>query len=123
MKDINDTLTYKGKEYLLTFNLNVITDIQEKYGTLENWIEIAYGRKTGEPSTKALSFCVAAMINEGISIANEEGKEYTDPITEKQAGRMLSEMLKDNGGLEGVVGKIDELMQKSLQGGEDSKNE
>ena len=124
MKDINDTLTYKGKEYKLVFNLNVLEEIQEKYGTLTDWIEKAYGKKTGEPSAKALAFIIAAMINEGIDIENEERapEEAEKPITLKKANRILSEFMNTNG-IEKVISKVDTLMGKSLQGGENSKNE
>lgn len=122
MKDIMDTLTYKGKEYKLIFNLNVLESIQDEYGTLTKWIEKAYGKNTGEPSAKALAFCIAAMVNEGIDIENEESDTHKDPITAKQANRMLSEFMKEHG-VEKVVEKIDKLMGDSLQGSESSKNE
>lgn len=123
MKDIMDTLTYKGKDYTLVFNLNVLQIIQDEYGTLAEWIEKAYGRETGEPSAKALAFCIAAMVNEGIDIANEDTtSEPEPPVTTKQANRMLSEFMKKHG-VDKVVEKIDKLMGESLQGGENSKNE
>lgn len=122
MKDIMDTLTYKGKEYKLIFNLNVLEEIQDKYGTLNNLLEDAYGRKTGEPSIKALSFIIMSMVNEAIDIENES-KEVPQPlITQKQANRMLTEFIQGNG-VENVVKLVDDLMTKSLQGGENSKNE
>ena len=124
MKDISDTLEYKGKEYKIAFDFNVMQDLQEEYGTFNNWIEAAYGKETGEPSIKALAFVVMSMVNNGIDEANEEkGVETEKPITIKTANRMLSEFIKNSGGLSGVVEKIDGLMTKSLQGGENSKNE
>lgn len=124
MKDIMEKLDYKGKEYKLVFNFNVLEECQEQYGTLEALLEEAYGKKTGEPSAKALAFIVAAMINEGIDIDNEDAapEDQRKPITLKQANRMLTEFVQKNG-VDNVVGIIDDLMAKSLQGGEDSKNE
>lgn len=124
MKDIMDTLTYKGKEYKLIFNFNVLEEIQSEYGTLGKLIEDAYGQKTGEPSAKALAFIIAAMVNEGIDISNEDlaPESQLKPITLKQANRMLTEFVQENG-VENVVKIIDDLMGKSLQGGENSKNE
>lgn len=122
MKDIMDTLEYKGKEYKLIFNLNVLEEIQDKYGTLNKMLEQAYGQKTGEPSVKALSFIIAAMVNEGIDIENETKEVKESPITQKQANRMLTEFIQNNG-VNNVVKLIDDLMSKSLQGGENSKNE
>lgn len=122
MKDIMDKLEYKGKEYKLIFNLNVLEEIQDKYGTLNNLLEDAYGRKTGEPSIKALSFIIMSMVNEAIDIENER-KEVPQPfITQKQANRMLTEFIQGNG-VDNVVKLVDDLMAKSLQGGENSKNE
>lgn len=122
MKDINDTLTYKGKEYKLVFNLNVLEEIQDRYKTLTKWIEEAYGKKTGEPSAKALAFCITSMVNEGIDIENENREVAEKAITTRQANRMLSEFMKENG-VEKVVEKIDKIMGESLQGGKNSKNE
>ncbi len=122
MKDIMDTLTYKGKEYKLIFNLNVLEQIQDKYGTLAKLLDEAYGKKTGEPSIKALSFIIMSMVNEAIDIENESKEVPEKPITQKQANRMLTEFIQGNG-VENVVKLVDDLMAKSLQGGENSKNE
>ena len=123
MKDIMDTLKYKDKEYELIFDLNVLQDMQDKYGTMTKCLDEAYGKKTGEPSIKAISFLVAAMINEAIDIKNDEKGTNEPPVTEKMANRMLSEFMRNSGDLSALVSKIDDLMAKSLQGGEDSKNE
>lgn len=124
MKDIMDKLEYKGKEYKLIFNFNVLEEIQSEYGTLAKMIEEAYGQNTGEPSAKALAFIIAAMVNEGIDIDNEElsPEQQQKPITLKQANRMLTEFVQKNG-VDNVVKMIDDLMGASLQGGENSKNE
>ena len=120
MKDISNTLTYRGKDYELVFNVNVLEAIQDEYITLTQWIEQGYGRKTGEPSAKALTFMLTEMINEGIEIKNEDAtpEEQTPLLTRKKVGRMLTEL-----GLNNIVEIIDDTMGKSLQGGEDSKNE
>ena len=123
MKDIMDTLTYKGKEYKLVFNLNVLQEMQDKYGTMQECINRAYGVKTGEPEIKTLAFMVTAMINEAIDINNEETGTKDEPITEKAVNRMLSEFMRNESGLHDVVQKIDKLVGDSLQGGKDSKNE
>lgn len=123
MKDIMDTLKYKDKEYELIFDLNVLQEMQDKYGTMTKCLDEAYGKKTGEPSIKAIAFLVTAMINEAIDIKNEEKGTNEPPVTEKMVNRMLSEFMRNSGDLSAVVSKIDDLMAKSLQGGEDSKNE
>lgn len=124
MKNISDTLKYKGKEYKLVFDFNVMQDLQDEYGTFNKWIEVAYGKESGEPSVKALAFAIMSMVNNGIEIENENRKpeEQEKPINARQANRMLTELAKNNG-LAGVISSIDGLMEKSLQGGENSKNE
>ena len=84
MKEISKTFEYKNKEYRLAFNLNVMEQIQEEYGTLEKWGELTDGTVSGEPSAKAVIFGFAAMLNEGIEIDNEEkGEETSDFIRER----------------------------------------
>lgn len=124
MKDIMDKLEYKGIEYKLIFNFNVLEEIQDKYGTLDKLLGEAYGRTTGEPSIKALSFIVTAMLNEGIDIDNEDAAPDAQkkPFTTKQVNRMLTDFIQKNS-VEDLTELIDDLMTKSLQGGEDSKNE
>lgn len=123
MKDISDTLKYKDVEYKLVFDLNVMEELQEKYGTFDKWCDEAYGKNTGEPSIKALAFVITAMINEGIEIENEDsGMELKKPITTRKANRILSELAREIG-LSNIVNKIDKVMTNSLQGGENSKNE
>ncbi len=83
------SITYNGKEYRLEFNLNVMEVIQDEYGTLENWSNAADGTD-GEPNAKAVIFGIAAMLNEGIDMDNEERGEDTKPLTLKQVGRIIT---------------------------------
>ena len=124
MKDISDTLEYKGKQYKIVFDFNVMQDLQEEYGTFNNWVEEAYGKKSGEPSVKALSFAIMSMVNNGIDEANEDRKpeEQEKYITARTANRMLTEFAKTKG-LNNVIKQIDGLMSDSLQGGKKKKNE
>lgn len=91
MKDINGKLQYKDKTYTLVFNLNVMEDIQEEYGTLAQWGELTDG-VNGEPNAKAVLFGLTAMINEGIDIDNEDREEKLPFLTKKQVGRILTEV-------------------------------
>ena len=124
MKDISDTLEYKGKKYKIVFDFNVMQDLKDEYGTFNNWIEQANGKKTGEPSIKALAFAIMSMVNNGIDEANEDRKpeEQELHITARTANRMLTEFAKSKG-LNNIIKQIDGLMTESLQGGENSKNE
>ena len=93
MKEISKTLEYKGKEYKLVFNLNVMEVIQDKYGTLENWGKLTDGAENdGEPNAKAVIFGITAMLNEGIDIDNEENGTEEKMLTNKQVGRMITDI-------------------------------
>ena len=93
MKEISKTLEYKGKNYNLVFNLNVMEVIQDKYGTLENWGKLTDGAENdGEPNAKAVIFGITAMLNEGIDIENEENGTSEKMLTNKQVGRMITDI-------------------------------
>lgn len=93
MKEVSKTLEYKGKKYKLVFNLNVMEVIQDKYRTLENWGKLTDGAKNnGEPNAKAVIFGITAMLNEGIDIENEENGTSEKMLTNKQVGRMITEI-------------------------------
>ena len=55
MKDFNGEIQYKDRTYRLVFNLNVMEDIQEKYGSIEEWGKLTDGAE-GEPNAKAVIF-------------------------------------------------------------------
>ena len=52
--------------------------------------------KTSEANIKALKFGIAAMINEGIDISNDENGTNDPPVTLKQVGRILSDVGRAN---------------------------
>ena len=89
MKDINGEIQYKDKTYKLIFNLNVMEQIQEEYGSIAEW-----GEKTdaeNEPDAKAVKFGFWCMMNEAIDIQNEEDGTDMEPLTLKQVGRIITE--------------------------------
>ncbi len=101
----------------LVFNLNVMEEIQEQYGSLEKWGEITQG--DGEPKVKVLKAGIMAMMNEAIDIENEENGSNETPLTEKQVGRIMTEV-----GIQEIVNKIREITVASTNSGEDNgKNE
>lgn len=118
MKDISETLEYKGQKYPLVFNINVLEEIQSEYGTFNAWLDRIAGEDRIEPDIKAIKFAYLHMINEGIDIENDEKGEKREPVTAKFVGRMFTEI-----GLEEMVERLDNLAVASNQGGEDSKNE
>ncbi len=84
-------ITYRGEEYELVFNLNVMEEIQEKYGSVEAWGELV--EEAAEPKAKDIKYGFTAMLNEGIDIYNEDNEGEERPFfTEKQVGRIISEI-------------------------------
>ena len=118
MKEVSTNLKYKDEELKLVFNLNAMQVIQEEYGTLDNWGALTDG-KGGEPNIKALIFGMAAMLNEGIDISNEEKGENKPFLSLKQVGRILTEV-----GLDKAMSSVNDTVVKSVKDeDDDSKNE
>ena len=82
-------LKWKNVEYNLVFNLNVMEQIQEEYGSVQKWGELT-DAKTGEANAKAIIFGFWAMINEAIDIENDEKGEKQPMLTLKQVGRLIT---------------------------------
>lgn len=102
------TIEYKGISYELIFNLNVMEVIQEEYGSVEAWGELT--ESAAEPNAKAVKFGIAAMLNEGIDIANEENAGKADyiekkPFTLSQVGRIITEI-----GLNNIAEKLNKTV-------------
>lgn len=116
MKEMGKRLTYKDKDYLLVFNLNVMEIIQEEYGSIDHWGSLTDGTIDGEPNAKAVIFGFTAMLNEGIDIDNEENGTDIKPLTLKQVGRMITEI-----GLDNATNALNATVVESTQG--DEKNE
>lgn len=110
---MENTLNYKGKEYALVFNLNVMEEVQEEYGSVEAWGELV--EDSAEPNAKAIKFGFTAMLNEGIDIYNEENEDAREPFTTKQVGRIISEL-----GLSQVAKKLNKTVIDSTKS--DEKN-
>lgn len=95
MNEKSIKVTWKDIEYTLVFNLNVMEQIQDEYGSVSKWGEMTDVKK--EPNAKAVLFGLTCMINEGIDIDNEdnEGVEGYTPkkfLTKKQVGRLITEI-------------------------------
>ena len=114
MKNARVLIETEKKKIPLVFNLNVMEEIQEKYGTLEKWGEVTAGG--GEPKVKDLKAGIKTMINEAIDIENEENGTDEKPLSEKQVGRILSEV-----GLQEVIEKIQEITVASTPTGENEE--
>ena len=115
MKDYKFDLEVEGKPYKLIFNLNVMQEIQEEYGTLEKWGELTDG-KSGEVNVKALIFGLTNMMNEAIEIENDEAGTHKELLTTKQVGRLITKA-----GVENSAKKLNEAIVESTKS--DAKNE
>lgn len=82
-------ITLGEVEYPLAFTLNVLENIQEKYGSLDAWTK-AMEPENGEVQFKDLKWIFAEFINEGIDIENEMKNEKRKFVTLKQVGRIVS---------------------------------
>ena len=117
MKNARVYIETEKKKIPLVFNLNVMEEIQEKYGTLGKWGEITTG--DGEPKVKDLKAGIMAMMNEAIDIENEENGTDEKPLSEKQVGRIITEV-----GIKAIVEKIQEITIASTKSGDnEGKNE
>ena len=114
MKDVDKKFEYKGKEYRLAFNLNVMEEIQDEYETLDKWGSLTDG-SNGEVNAKAVIFGFTAMLNEGIDMDNEDNGTDTKPFTHKQVGRLLTEI-----GLENMTKQLNDVVVESTKS--DEKN-
>lgn len=118
---MKERLTYietSKKKYPMTFNLNVMEEIQEQYGSLSVWGELVENLENGEPKVKELKYGLLSMINEGIDIENENNGTKEPFLNSKQIGRIITEI-----GLEKIFEKIKELSVNSSSGEEEPKNE
>ena len=67
-KKEKSVIKYNGKEFELVFNLNVMEELQEQYGSVSKWGELV--ENEAEPKAKDIKFGFMAMLNEGIDIYN-----------------------------------------------------
>jgi hypothetical protein len=103
------------KKYPLAFNLNVMEEIQEAYGSLDEWGRITQG--TGEAKVKDLKVGILAMMNEAIDMQNEENNTNEPMLTAKQVGRIMTEV-----GIQTIVAAIQEITVASTKGEDNEKN-
>ena len=106
-----------NKKYPLAFNLNVMEEIQEHYGSLDAWGKVTQG--DGEPKVKDLKCGVMAMLNEGIDMENESNGTKEPMLNAKQVGRLIGEV-----GFAAITNVIQNLTVASTNTGDnEGKNE
>ena len=109
IKDYKFELDVEGEKKQLIFNLNVMQEIQEEYGTLEKWGELTDG-KSGEVNVKALIFGLTCMINEATDMRNEEEGLNEPMLTRKQVGRLITKA-----GVEKSAEKLNQAIVESTK--------
>ena len=112
MKDVNGKLQYKDKELTYVFNLNVMEQIQEQYGTVAKWAELT-DPTTHECDVKALKVGFTFMLNEAIDMENEANGTNIPFYSTKQVGRILTAI-----GVDAATRSITETVINSVQSGE-----
>ena len=119
---MQNKLTYieaTNRTYPIVFNINVMEEIQEAYGSLSAWGSIVENADGGEPKIKDLKIGLMMMINEAIDIQNEETGKNEPMINAKQVGRLITEV-----GFEEITKKIQALTVASTNTGDnEGKNE
>jgi len=115
MKEKETVILINGKEYKLVFNLNVMQEIQNEYGTFAKWGKLTDGKTDADGNTdavdvKALIFGIKAMLNEAIDIANETVEKPQPFFTEKQVGRIITDM-----GLQNATAKLNQTVIDSTK--------
>lgn len=113
MKDISSEIEYQGKKYMITFDINVMEEIQETYGSMSAWSEKIEPTDGSEPNIKALKFGFTAMLNEGIDITNEKNGKNEVHLTSSQVGRIISGI-----GIEETGKKLSEVIVNSTKSAE-----
>ena len=119
---MNSKLSYIGagdKRYPIVFNLNVMEEIQEAYGSISAWGSIVENTEGGEPKVKDLKIGLMLMINEAIDIVNEETGKNEPMLDTKKVGRLISDI-----GVDVVIKQIQSLTIASTNTGDnEGKNE
>lgn len=119
---MNNKLSYitAGEtNYPIVFNINVMEEIQEAYGSLGAWGAIVENANGGEPKVKDLKIGLMFMINEAIDIENEEKGEKRPMLSAKQVGRLIGEV-----GFGAITNVIQNLTIASTNTGDnEGKNE
>ena len=115
---MKNTVVYietETKKYPLAFNLNVMEEIQEHYGSLDEWGKVTQG--DGEPKVKDLKYGVLAMLNEGIDMENETNGTNEPLLTDKKVGRIMTEV-----GVQNIIKAIQDITVSSVKTEDSEKN-
>lgn len=113
---MKNNLTYietDDRNYPIVFNINVMEEIQEAYGSVSAWGAIVENAENGEPKVKDLKIGLMLMINEGIDIENERTGHNEPMVSAKQVGRLITDV-----GFEKITNVIKNITVASTQTGD-----
>lgn len=109
---------------LLAFNLNVMAEIQAKYGSVSDWVDLLEDddenpKRGGEPDMQAFLTGFTFMLNEGRDIENDELAEADrkPDFTQRQVGRLITKW-----GQAEVAEAMKKAISSASDTGEASKN-
>lgn len=89
-----DELKYletKNEKYPYIYSLNVMSVIQNEYGSLAKWGNLVEPKDGSEANLQALIDFFTEAINDGIDLENEKTKNNRPFVTKRQTGRILAE--------------------------------
>ncbi|MBQ8892561.1 MAG: hypothetical protein IJ068_06845 [Bacilli bacterium] len=118
MKDKIGYIETKNRKYPICFNLNVMEEIQDSYGSLSKWGDIVANKGEDEPKVKELKHGLELMINEAIDMYNETNEDKQELVNSRQVGRIITEV-----GFEKTIEILMSLTHESTSTGEETKNE
>ena len=101
----------KNEKFPMVFSLNVIEAIQIEFGSLNDWKELIEPKDGGETNLKALLFAFKEAINEGIDVENENLHGNKSFISERKAGRIITEL-----GLSEAGNQLKQIVVDSTKG-------
>ena len=119
MKDKVGYIKTAKRTYPICYNLNVLEEIQDTYGSLTAWGEIVESKEKDSINIKDLKKGLMIMINEAIDMENDNlpVEERKELVNEKQVGRIISEV-----GFEETTKIIMGLTKESTDTEDSSKN-
>ncbi len=101
----------KDQKIPALFDLNVVAELQEKYGSLSEWNAKCFP-KGSEPRLKPLIHAFELAINEGYDAIGSDKR-----VSNAEAGRIVTAMTIDK-----AAAKIQQLVVDSTKSGDEEKN-
>ena len=105
MKDRLIEIELNGVNYPLIYNLNVMEELENKYNTIDEWINKL---RSSRARAKDIKYTLMVMMNEGIEIENIETGSDRKKLTEKEVGRILYD----------YVLAMDKITEAAIAGGD-----